>query len=221
MGMVHIRWARTMTRSTMIQAYTCTAVRWMCLYDTFICSAARHRYGYTSIGSGITRRSNSGCGATEQQRRKCWKCSQDLPAPLSSGDIRGDLFCGRCKAVQPIAPDTNYFTLFGFDNGVNTRRRFDISLTDLDSAFKGLQKQLHPDKFASMSSEHQRYSAEASSFVNQAYQIMKTPITRANYLIQSILKITDTTADDERILSSESSLMVRHCGEIAVFDDPS
>jgi molecular chaperone HscB len=90
------------------------------------------------------------------------------------------LFCSNttCGAVQPLVDNTDYFWLFGLKKG------FKVDVVVLDMAFKGLQKVLHPDKFATLSLSEREASAAASSFVNQAFQTLHEPVERARYLLQ-------------------------------------
>lgn len=87
----------------------------------------------------------------------------------------------------------SFFELFGFpesyliDEGVLTER------------FRDMQRQLHPDKFASRPDSERRWSMQAASVVNEAYQTLKSDLGRATYLLQingiSIDEETDTSMD--------------------------
>jgi len=84
----------------------------------------------------------------------------------------------------------NYFELFELPI------QFDVSQDHLDTRFRSLQRHLHPDKFASSSDAERRWSMQAASFVNEAYQCLSTPIKRASYLLSlngiSLDEETDT-----------------------------
>lgn len=64
----------------------------------------------------------------------CWQCLH--PGP------RERVLCQRCGVVQEIDPNINYFKIFGIE------QNFNIDLTSLTKAFRLLQAQIHPDKFA-------------------------------------------------------------------------
>ena len=70
--------------------------------------------------------------------------------------------------------------------------------------FRDLQKQLHPDKFASASESERRWSMQAASFVNEGYQTLKNDLRRAVYLLDlngiSIDEETDTTMAPEFLM---------------------
>ena len=84
----------------------------------------------------------------------------------------------------------NYFDLFGL------AEKFDIDNAQLVSRFQELQKQLHPDKYASKPDAERRWSMQAASFVNEAYQTLGDDLKRAIYLLGlhgvSIDEETDT-----------------------------
>jgi len=83
-----------------------------------------------------------------------------------------------------------FFELFGF------AEEFVIDSGELTSRFQQLQKQLHPDKFASQTDVEKRWSMQAASYVNEAYQTLGNDLHRAVYLLHvngiSIDEETDT-----------------------------
>ncbi len=54
----------------------------------------------------------------------------------------------------------------------------------LDSAYRALQNQVHPDRFVAGPESGQRLAMQWSSRVNEAYQTLKNPISRAAYLLE-------------------------------------
>lgn len=84
----------------------------------------------------------------------------------------------------------NYFDLFGL------AEKFDVNNAQLVSRFQELQKQLHPDKYASKPDAERRWSMQAASFVNEAYQTLGDDLKRAIYMLElhgiSIDEETDT-----------------------------
>jgi len=113
----------------------------------------------------------------------CWSCH---------GPVAGRaLFCHTCGAVQPPG-QVDHFTRLGVD------RDFQIEAGDLDRCYFGFQRNLHPDRFA-------RRSARESASLNQAYETLKEPLTRAAYLLE-LAGIRSpaahaATVDDEELLS--------------------
>ncbi len=71
----------------------------------------------------------------------------------------------------------NYFQLF------NIEATFDIDLQNLSSSYQALQKAVHPDKFAHASEQEQRIAVQKSAHINDAYQTLKHPLKRAEYIL--------------------------------------
>jgi len=73
----------------------------------------------------------------------------------------------------------NYFELFDLKTSF---------FVDDDALKKAYQKQVtrfHPDNFATKSSAEQLQALQNTSLVNSAYTALKTPLNRANYLLNS------------------------------------
>lgn len=71
----------------------------------------------------------------------------------------------------------NYFQLFDIEDS------FDIDLNQLSSTYQSLQKMVHPDRFAHASSQEQLLAVQKSAEINDAYQVLKNPLKRAEYLL--------------------------------------
>jgi molecular chaperone HscB len=72
----------------------------------------------------------------------------------------------------------NYFDLFGLP----MRFRFDAAV--LDAAYRKLQTQVHPDRFAAGTDAERRAALQSSARVNEAYRALKDPVQRAQYLLR-------------------------------------
>ena len=71
----------------------------------------------------------------------------------------------------------NYFQLFDIENS------FDIDLQNLSLSYQALQKAVHPDKYAHASEQEQRIAVQKSAQINDAYQTLKNPLQRAEYIL--------------------------------------
>lgn len=60
---------------------------------------------------------------------------------------------------------------------------FNLNNDLLSSCYLSLQKSLHPDNFAHSSAQEQRLAMQKSAEVNDALQILKDPISRADSII--------------------------------------
>ncbi len=73
---------------------------------------------------------------------------------------------------------SNDFELFGLE------QHFAQDRAVLDTRWKDLQRQAHPDKFAAQGAAAQRLAMQWSVRINEAYQRLKNPLQRAAYLCE-------------------------------------
>ncbi|RLA39154.1 MAG: Fe-S protein assembly co-chaperone HscB [Gammaproteobacteria bacterium] len=60
----------------------------------------------------------------------------------------------------------------------------------LDERYLILQRQFHPDRYAGRSAQEQRLAVQSSAAINQAYDVLCSPVKRAQYLLeQSLLEL--------------------------------
>ncbi|WP_114193369.1 co-chaperone HscB [Edaphovirga cremea] len=71
----------------------------------------------------------------------------------------------------------DYFTLFGLP----VRYALDGSL--LASRYQDLQRQFHPDRFASKPERERLMALQQAATINDAYQTLKHPLKRAEYML--------------------------------------
>lgn len=74
--------------------------------------------------------------------------------------------------------DADDFTLLGLN------RAFALDRAQLDAAWKTLQAQVHPDRFAADGAASQRIAMQWAVRVNEAHQRLKDPLRRAAYLCE-------------------------------------
>lgn len=60
---------------------------------------------------------------------------------------------------------------------------FEVNQTLLSERYLALQKSLHPDNFSTATSQEQRLAVQKSAEINDALQILKDPILRAEAII--------------------------------------
>jgi molecular chaperone HscB len=71
----------------------------------------------------------------------------------------------------------DHFALFG------VKPVFRLDLSDLDSRYRDIQAQVHPDRFAHAGEAERRLSMQWATHANEAYQTLKKPLERAKYLL--------------------------------------
>ena len=71
-----------------------------------------------------------------------------------------------------------HFELFGLPQS------FTIDVPMLDTRYRELQREVHPDRFATASDAERRLSMQMATRVNEAYRTLKSPLPRARYLLE-------------------------------------
>jgi molecular chaperone HscB len=72
----------------------------------------------------------------------------------------------------------NHFELFGLQPA------FAIDGAALDQAYRDLQSEIHPDRFAHAGEADQRLAVQWAARANEAYKTLKSPFERARYLLE-------------------------------------
>ena len=72
----------------------------------------------------------------------------------------------------------NHFELFGLTPA------YALDLDHLDRAYRDIQAEVHPDRFAHAGDAERRASMQMTTQVNEAYRTLKSPVLRAKYLLE-------------------------------------
>jgi molecular chaperone HscB len=72
----------------------------------------------------------------------------------------------------------NHFELFGL------KPAYALDLDHLDRAYRDIQAEVHPDRFAHSGDAERRASMQMTTQVNEAYRTLKSPVQRAKYLLE-------------------------------------
>jgi molecular chaperone HscB len=99
----------------------------------------------------------------------CWSCRGPIEARA--------LFCATCSAVQPPAAIDHFTRL-------ELPVHFDTDVAELDRRYFALQRQLHPDRFASRAARERAVSQSQAVALNEAYEVLKDPLSRAEYMLK-------------------------------------
>ena len=106
-------------------------------------------------------------------------------------------FCATCRAVQPLAA-IDHFARLGLRPG------FDLDDAVIERAYVDRQQDLHPDRFVTRRAQERRYSAEQSMALNEAFEVLRDPLSRAEYLLELAGHGVDRhgeTIDDPELLA--------------------
>src|SRR5512137_2608986 len=87
-------------------------------------------------------------------------------------------FCPQCDRIMALTRHGDYFSFFGLP------RKLAIDLGDLERRFRTLSRQFHPDYFYNATTVERLASLERSSYLNDAYRVLRQPLDRAEYLLK-------------------------------------
>ena len=93
----------------------------------------------------------------------------------------------------------NYFQVFGL------QATFTLDSNKLSEVYQTLQKAVHPDRFAHSSDQEKLLAVQKSAMINDAYQTLKTPLKRAEYM----LKLRGTDMPSEQASFSDNQFLMR------------
>lgn len=88
-----------------------------------------------------------------------------------------------------------HFELFGLQSS------FQIDAGRLDQAYRDIQTQVHPDRFVHLGDQERRMSMQWATHANEAYQVLKNPLSRARYLLH--LHGVDTQEESNTAMPAE------------------
>lgn len=92
--------------------------------------------------------------------------------------LKDAVFCKGCGCVQAVTFSSPFY-VFGLEED------YFVEDKHVHRAYLDLQNKLHPDRFVFKNQE--RHLAELhAGFLNWAYQILKDPIKRADYLLRDV-----------------------------------
>ncbi len=94
---------------------------------------------------------------------------------------------------------SNFFALFSLPSGWQIDRGL------LDARYRKLQQEFHPDRFASKGDVDKRLALQTTSLINQAYDTLKSPLKRAQYL----LELQDLDAAQESHITSDGLFLMQ------------
>ena len=75
----------------------------------------------------------------------------------------------------------------------------------LDSRYRQLQREFHPDRYAAKGDVEKRLAVQTTSLINQAYETLKSPLKRAQYM----LELEDIDAGQESHITSDMDFLMK------------
>ncbi len=102
---------------------------------------------------------------------KCSTCQALQQVPFA---------CEDCHQLLAHVQGADYFELFALPHA------YDLDHHELEEKYLAISRNIHPDKFAVAGEEMQAFALRASAAVNNAYDVLRDPIHRAEYLLESV-----------------------------------
>ncbi|MEM5428180.1 Fe-S protein assembly co-chaperone HscB [Cupriavidus oxalaticus] len=87
----------------------------------------------------------------------------------------------------------DFFALFGLP------AQFGVDEAALDAAYRTVQSQAHPDRFANAGDAERRVAMQWAAHANEAYRTLRQPLRRATYLLK--LRGVDVQAENNTAMS--------------------
>jgi molecular chaperone HscB len=101
---------------------------------------------------------------------KCAACEALQQVPFA---------CEDCNHLLSHVQGADYFELFGLP------QRYDLDIDELEAKYLAISRNIHPDKFAMAGDEMQAFALRGLAAVNRAYDVLRDPTHRAEYMLES------------------------------------
>jgi len=109
----------------------------------------------------------------------------------------------------------NHFELFELPTS------FEVDQETLALRYRELQRAVHPDRFANATEQEKRLSVQQAAQINEAFQVLKTPLSRARYLLElGGLPLDDSNTQMDPGFLMEQMELREALGEVRGKDDP-
>jgi molecular chaperone HscB len=100
---------------------------------------------------------------------ECRSCGAGAPVD--------DHFCPSCSRILGLGRHGDYFVFMGFP------RKLDLDQAELERRFRELSRQFHPDYYYNATPAERRASLERSSYLNDAFRTLRSPVGRLEHLL--------------------------------------
>ena len=98
-------------------------------------------------------------------------------------------FCPQCSRILALGRHGDYFSFFGLP------RRIGLDPQDLERRFRDLSRKFHPDYFYNAPPAERLASLERSSYLNDAYRTLRSPVARIEHLL-AVEGLPPATSDE-------------------------
>jgi len=99
----------------------------------------------------------------------------------------------------PLDFSSDFFEIFSIPVA------WDIDLNGLDIRYRALQQEFHPDRYATKPDVEKRLAVQSASLINQAFDTLKSPLKRAQYL----LELNSVDASQEAHITTDTGFLMQ------------
>ncbi len=110
--------------------------------------------------------------ASQLNSIRCSECASLLEGFLASH------LCPNCQTPQPLRQEDTYFSALGIPV------QFEQDWAIVQKRFYEISRAMHPDRFVSAQPHHRVESVNRMSFLNQAFQTLKSPVALRDYILK-------------------------------------
>ena len=98
-------------------------------------------------------------------------------------------FCTQCSRIMALGRHGDYFAFLGLP------RRLVLDPGEIEKRFRDLSRKFHPDYYYNAAPADRLASLERSSYLNDAYRALKSPVSRIEHLL-AIEGLPPATSDE-------------------------
>ena len=98
-----------------------------------------------------------------------------------------------------VLETNNFFEIFSLPV------TWQIGRSLLDTRYRNLQREFHPDRYAAKGDTEKRLAVQTTALINQAYDSLKSPLKRAQYL----LELAHIDANQESHITSDGAFLMQ------------
>jgi molecular chaperone HscB len=104
-----------------------------------------------------------------ESKLECRSCGAGAPVD--------EHFCPQCSRILTLGRHGDYFSFFGLP------RQLTLEASDLERRFRDLSRKFHPDFYYNAPPAERLASLERSSYLNDAYRVLRNQASRIEYLL--------------------------------------
>lgn len=103
------------------------------------------------------------------------------------------------QSDKALNTSNNFFEIFSIPVA------WDVDIEGLKVRYRALQKEFHPDRYAASSDAQKRLAVQTAAVINQAFDTLTSPLSRAQYLLER----KGISADQESYVTTDGVFLMQ------------